>query len=119
MPLAIEQGTLQVGAATALASTTALTIASGAVLDLNGFSVTVASLRNDGAVTNTGTTSATLTVLSPAQVITVAAVPPTPPPGPTPTPSAGSTSGGSGGCGLGGGLAFLLALGGWSRRRYA
>ncbi len=118
-PLAIEQGTLQVGAATALASTTALTIASGAVLDLNGFSVTVASLRNDGAVTNTGTTSATLTVLSPAQVITVAAVPPTPPPGPTPTPSAGSTSGGSGGCGLGGGLAFLLALGGWSRRRYA
>ena len=45
-----------------LPSATALTVASGATLDLNGNSLTVASLAGNGTVTNSSATAATLTV---------------------------------------------------------
>ena len=45
-----------------LPSATALTVAAGATLDLNGNSLTVASLAGNGTVTNSSATAATLTV---------------------------------------------------------
>jgi len=68
----IAAGTLVLGATNALSSTSALTISTGATLDLHGFNATVASLTNAGRIINRGSASAVLTVLSPAQTITVA-----------------------------------------------
>jgi autotransporter-associated beta strand protein len=47
----ISLGTLQAGSATAFSSASAYTIASGAVLDLNGFNETVASVAGAGNIT--------------------------------------------------------------------
>ncbi len=60
----IDAGTLKLGSATALAdgaTGTDVTIASGATLDLAGFSETISSLAGAGTVTNTGA-NATLSV---------------------------------------------------------
>ncbi|WP_081033958.1 autotransporter-associated beta strand repeat-containing protein [Comamonas thiooxydans] len=46
----VAQGTLQAGAANTFSSTSAHTVASGAVLDLAGFNQTLASLNNSGTV---------------------------------------------------------------------
>ncbi len=45
-------GTLQIQAAAALSSTSAVTVAGGAALDLNGFSPALANVSGGGAVTN-------------------------------------------------------------------
>ena len=50
-PTLVGAGTLQAGAANAFAPTSAFTVASGATLDLNGFSQTIGSLAGAGAVT--------------------------------------------------------------------
>jgi len=47
-------GTLKMGVANAIPSTSALTVASGSTLDLNGFNTSVGSLAGAGAVTNSG-----------------------------------------------------------------
>jgi filamentous hemagglutinin family protein len=57
----IAAGTLLAGSGSALGGPTALSIASGAVLDLQGFSTTVGSLSGAGTVTNGASGSATLT----------------------------------------------------------
>ncbi len=46
----IQEGTLQLGASNVLANGTAVTVSSGAVLDLGGFSETVATLAGAGTV---------------------------------------------------------------------
>ncbi|WP_042438518.1 autotransporter outer membrane beta-barrel domain-containing protein, partial [Comamonas testosteroni] len=46
----VAQGTLQAGAANTFSSTSAHTVASGAVLDLAGYNQTLASLNNSGTV---------------------------------------------------------------------
>ena len=58
-------GTLKLGTADALPPQTALTIAPGAVLDLNGFDAAVASLDNQGTIVDTSCQSATLTIADP------------------------------------------------------
>jgi fibronectin-binding autotransporter adhesin len=58
----INGGTLQAGANTALAQTSAYTVASGATLALNNFNETIGSLAGAGTVTNGGGNSRTLTV---------------------------------------------------------
>src|SRR6202035_329838 len=50
----INGGTLQAGANTALAQTSAYTVASGAALALNNFNETIGSLAGAGTVTNGG-----------------------------------------------------------------
>ncbi len=52
----VAQGTLKAGAANTFSSASAHTVASGAVLDLAGYSQTVASLNNSGAVNLSGAT---------------------------------------------------------------
>jgi len=52
----VAQGTLKAGAANTFSSASAHTVASGAVLDLAGYSQTVASLNNSGAVNLSGST---------------------------------------------------------------
>ncbi|MCX5494537.1 autotransporter outer membrane beta-barrel domain-containing protein [Kaistia dalseonensis] len=60
---AVEAGTLRAGAAAAFSPLSAVSIANGAVLDLAGYSQTVASLSNAGTVSVLGTTAgATLAV---------------------------------------------------------
>ncbi|MDR3494054.1 MAG: autotransporter outer membrane beta-barrel domain-containing protein, partial [Ancalomicrobiaceae bacterium] len=61
----VAVGTLQAGSTTAFSPTSAFTLSSGATLDLNGNSNTIASLAGTGTtatVTNTNATTATLTV---------------------------------------------------------
>jgi fibronectin-binding autotransporter adhesin len=63
-PITINGGTLQVsptGALSAAAATNTLTMASGTTFDLNGSSVTIASLSGAGVVDNKGATNAILT----------------------------------------------------------
>ncbi len=57
----INAGTFKVGIANAIGSISAMTIASGATFDLNGFSDAVGSLAGAGSVTNTGASAGTLT----------------------------------------------------------
>ncbi|ADP16978.1 outer membrane autotransporter barrel domain protein 5 [Achromobacter xylosoxidans A8] len=52
----VAQGTLKAGAANTFSSASAHTVASGAVLDLAGYSQTVASLNNSGVVNLSGST---------------------------------------------------------------
>lgn len=52
----VDAGVLQAGAAGAFASGSAFTVASGAVLDLNGFNQTIGSLAGSGTVTLGGAT---------------------------------------------------------------
>ncbi|QKH38435.1 autotransporter outer membrane beta-barrel domain-containing protein [Achromobacter pestifer] len=62
----VAQGTLKAGAANTFSSASAHTVTSGAVLDLAGYSQTVASLNNSGAVNlSGGTPGATLKVTGP------------------------------------------------------
>jgi autotransporter-associated beta strand protein len=56
----LTSGTLQAGSTTALSPNSAFTVNS--ILDLNGFSNTIASLSGTGTVVNTGSSNATLTV---------------------------------------------------------
>ncbi|WP_026606988.1 autotransporter domain-containing protein [Methylocapsa acidiphila] len=55
----VNGGTLRAGSAGAFASTSAFTVASGATLDLNGFSQTIGSLAGGGVV-NVGTNNLTV-----------------------------------------------------------
>ncbi|WP_418115963.1 autotransporter outer membrane beta-barrel domain-containing protein [Variovorax sp. NFACC27] len=55
----VAQGTLKAGAANTLSAASAHSVASGATLDLAGFSQTVASLTNSGTVSLAGTTPGT------------------------------------------------------------
>ncbi len=57
----VSAGTLQAGSTTAFGSNSAVTVASGATLDLNGSSNAIGSLAGAGAVTDSSTTAATLT----------------------------------------------------------
>ncbi|OKO72742.1 hypothetical protein AC630_30295 [Bradyrhizobium sp. AS23.2] len=59
-PTVVDAGTLQAGSTSAFGSNSAVTIASGAVLDLAGFSNAIGSLAGAGTVTNSGG-AATLT----------------------------------------------------------
>ncbi|TPI99681.1 autotransporter outer membrane beta-barrel domain-containing protein [Mesorhizobium sp. B2-8-1] len=61
-PTSVQQGTLAAGAAGALGSASAYTVASGATLDLGGFNQTVASLGNAGSVRLGTAPGTTLTV---------------------------------------------------------
>ena len=65
----VAQGTLQAGAVNAFSSTSAHNVAAGAVLDLAGYSQTLASLNNSGAVklssNGGGTPGAVLKVTGP------------------------------------------------------
>lgn len=65
----ILEGTLKFEINDALPASTALTIAADAVVDLNGFSLTVASLDNQGTIINSSCQSAVLTVINPPQSI--------------------------------------------------
>ncbi|CAB3866580.1 hypothetical protein LMG3410_02572 [Achromobacter aegrifaciens] len=56
----VAQGTLKAGATNTFSSASAHTVASGAVLDLAGYSQTVASLNNSGAVNLGGSTPGTV-----------------------------------------------------------
>ncbi len=60
-PTNINAGTLQAGAANALAPSSAFTVASGAALDLGGFNELIGSLAGAGVVTNSGAGLAILT----------------------------------------------------------
>jgi autotransporter-associated beta strand protein len=53
----VNAGTLGAGAATALSSASAFTIAAGATLDLSGVSPSIGSLAGAGTVTNSGSTA--------------------------------------------------------------
>jgi len=57
---AVTAGTLKAGSAAAFGSNSALTVASGAIADLGGFSTSIGSLSGGGTFTNSGAT-ATLT----------------------------------------------------------
>ena len=57
----VNAGTLQAGANTSFAQTSAFTIAAGATLALNNFNETIGSLAGAGTVTNGGAASRTLT----------------------------------------------------------
>jgi autotransporter-associated beta strand protein len=59
-PTVVDAGTLQAGSTSAFGNNSAVTVASGAVLDLAGFSNSIGSLAGAGVVTNSGGT-ATLT----------------------------------------------------------
>ena len=67
----VTGGTLKLGSTTALPSATALSIGVGATLDLGGFSATVQTFANAGQILNSGSTSATLTVVGNSQVLNV------------------------------------------------
>ena len=58
----ISAGTLQLGASNALSSTSAVTLAAGATLDLNGFSQSLASLAGSGSITGGSAGGNALTV---------------------------------------------------------
>ena len=59
----VTAGTLQAGIATALTSANTVGVANGATFDLNGYDLTIAGLTvGNGAVTNTGGASKTLTL---------------------------------------------------------
>lgn len=58
----VAAGTLRAGSETAFTGESAYTVASGAILDLNGFSNSVGSLAGAGVVTTTGIDSVTLLV---------------------------------------------------------
>jgi outer membrane autotransporter protein len=67
----VAQGTLQAGAANTFSSTSAHTVASGAVLDLAGYDQTLASLNNSGTVklsSNSGATPGTVLKITGAYV---------------------------------------------------
>ncbi|WFU76748.1 autotransporter domain-containing protein [Bradyrhizobium sp. CB2312] len=57
----VSSGTLKAGSTNAFSSNSAVTVASGATLDLGGFSNAVGWLAGTGTVTNSGAGSATLT----------------------------------------------------------
>ncbi|WP_246681601.1 autotransporter-associated beta strand repeat-containing protein [Mesorhizobium sp. B2-4-3] len=61
-PTSVQQGKLAAGAADALGSGSAFTVASGATLDLGGFNQAVASLNNSGSVRLNGAPGTTLTI---------------------------------------------------------
>lgn len=56
--VAVDEGTLRLGAANRLADNASLTVAGGATLDLQGFNETVGSLALSGTLAGTGTLSA-------------------------------------------------------------
>ncbi|MBV8101755.1 MAG: autotransporter domain-containing protein [Verrucomicrobia bacterium] len=58
----VNGGTLQAGSAGAFSANSAFSVNPGAVLDLNGFNSTIASLSGSGTVLNSGAGAATLTV---------------------------------------------------------
>ncbi|MBV9874013.1 MAG: autotransporter domain-containing protein [Verrucomicrobia bacterium] len=58
----VSAGTLQAGSTTGFSPNSAFSVATGAILDLNGFSSTIASLAGGGNVTNNGSSAATLSV---------------------------------------------------------
>ena len=60
-PTNVNAGTLQAGAANALAPSSAFTVASGATLDLAGFDEVIGSLAGAGVVSNSGASGAILT----------------------------------------------------------
>ncbi len=60
----VTAGTLAAGAEGAFSAASDFTVASGAVLDLSGFSQTVASLANAGTVSLAGTTAGTVLTVS-------------------------------------------------------
>ena len=67
----VAQGTLQAGAANTFSSTSAHTVAAGAVLDLAGYNQTLASLNNSGTVklsSNSGATPGTVLKVTGAYV---------------------------------------------------
>ncbi len=53
-------GTLRLGVANAVSASSAVTVAAGATLDMNGFSDTIGSLAGGGTVTNGGAAAVTL-----------------------------------------------------------
>lgn len=53
-PTVVDAGTLQAGSTSAFGNNSAMTVASGAILDLAGFSNAVGSLAGAGTVTNSG-----------------------------------------------------------------
>jgi len=57
----ISAGTLQLGASGVIADTSAVTVASGAILDLNGYSEEIGSLAGAGTVTSSAAGDLTLT----------------------------------------------------------
>ena len=59
----VNAGTLQAGGANTFSSASAVTVASGAVLELNGFNNSIGGLAGSGTVQNGAATSATLTIL--------------------------------------------------------
>jgi autotransporter-associated beta strand protein len=58
----VSKGTLELGVAGAIPSSSAVTVSSGATLSLNTYNDTIASLSGSGTVNNNGATDATLTV---------------------------------------------------------
>ncbi|MDN6884022.1 autotransporter outer membrane beta-barrel domain-containing protein [Variovorax sp. CAN2819] len=64
----VAQGTLKAGAANTFSAVSAHSVASGATLDLAGFSQTVASLANSGTVSLAGTTAGTTLTVTGAYV---------------------------------------------------
>lgn len=64
----VAQGTLQAGAANTFSSTSAHTVATGAVLDLAGYNQTLASLNNSGTVNLSGATPGTVLKVTGAYV---------------------------------------------------
>ena len=58
----VAGGTLQAGSASAFGTNSAATVATGATLDLAGFSTSIGSLAGGGTVTNSSATAAVLTV---------------------------------------------------------
>ncbi|MET3444600.1 autotransporter-associated beta strand protein, partial [Variovorax paradoxus] len=64
----VAEGTLRAGATGTFSAASAHTVASGATLDLAGFSQTVASLANSGTVSTVGTTPGTTLTVNGAYV---------------------------------------------------
>jgi len=65
----ILAGTMKIGTDWALPTSTELTIEAGAVLDLNGYEITVDTLTNLGAIINSRCQAGVLNVLTPPQTI--------------------------------------------------
>ena len=61
-PTTISSGTLQLGTSAALGTSSPVSIAAGAVLDIDAVSPTLGVLTGSGTVTNSGTSAATLTL---------------------------------------------------------
>ena len=65
-PTTISAGTLQVGSNTALGNSSAVSVSTGAVLDLDGYSPTIGSLTGSGTVTNSAASGTSTLTLTPA-----------------------------------------------------